>query len=169
MVQLLDGTAPANALELIRKGAEGVLSAVDLLIQIGDNKLSDFTGKDVVVVGGGNVAMDCAHTSVRAGAKSVTVIYRRRIEEMTAFRSEIYSAMQEGVEIMALQSPDRVEVTDGKATALYTQSQLIGGIKQGRPVAGKADKPLVRIPADVVMVAVGKAMGEWCTAKSALH
>ena len=150
------GAQNGRMLGLDGAGAEGVLSAVDLLIQIGDNKLPDFTGKDVVVVGGGNVAMDCARTSVRAGAKSVTVVYRRRIEEMTAFRAEIYSAMQEGVEIMALQSPDHVEVTDGKATALYTQPQLIGRIKQGRPVAGKADKPLVRIPADVVMFAVGQ-------------
>ena len=136
--------------------AEGVLSAVDLLTKIGDDEYPDFTGKDVVVVGGGNVAMDCARTSVRAGAKSVTVAYRRRIDDMTALRAEIDSAMQEGIEIMTLQAPDRIEVTDGKATALFTQPQFIGPVKRGRPAPQKANKPQVRIPADVVLIAVGQ-------------
>ena len=65
--------------------------------------------------------MDCARTSVRAGAESVTIAYRRRIEDMTALRSEIDSAMQEGVEMCVLQAPDHIEVENGHCTALYTQ------------------------------------------------
>ena len=49
------------------------MSAVDVLEAIGDEQYPDFTGKNVVVIGGGNVAMDCARTAVRAGAASVTV------------------------------------------------------------------------------------------------
>ena len=49
----------------------------------------DFTGKDVVVVGGSNVAMDATRTSVRLGAKSVKCVYRRRIADMTALPEEI--------------------------------------------------------------------------------
>lgn len=150
------GAQGGKTLKLDGADAEGVMSAVDLLTKIGDDEYPDFTGKNVVVVGGGNVAMDCARTSVRAGAASVTVAYRRRLEDMTALRAEIDSAMQEGVEMMTLQAPDHIEVENGQAVALYTQPQFIGPVKRGRPAPQKADKPLVRVPADVVLIAVGQ-------------
>ena len=150
------GAQGGKTLKLEGADAEGVMSAVDLLTKIGDGDYPDFTGKNVVVVGGGNVAMDCARTSVRAGAASVTVAYRRRLEDMTALRAEIDSAMQEGVEMMTLQAPDHIEVEDGRAVALYAQPQFIGPVKRGRPAPQKADKPLVRVPADVVLIAVGQ-------------
>lgn len=150
------GAQGGKTLKLEGADAEGVMSAVDLLTKIGDGDYPDFTGKNVVVVGGGNVAMDCARTSVRAGAASVTVAYRRRLEDMTALRAEIDSAMQEGVEMMTLQAPDHIEVENGQAVALYTQPQFIGPVKRGRPAPQKADKPPVRVPADVVLIAVGQ-------------
>lgn len=150
------GAQGGKTLKLDGADAEGVMSAVDLLTKIGDDEYPDFTGKNVVVVGGGNVAMDCARTSVRAGAARVTVAYRRRLEDMTALRAEIDSAMQEGVEMMTLQVPDHIEVENGQAVALYTQPQFIGPVKRGRPAPQKADKPLVRVPADVVLIAVGQ-------------
>lgn len=150
------GAQGGKTLKLDGADAEGVMSAVDLLTKIGDGDYPDFTGKNVVVVGGGNVAMDCARTSVRAGAASVTVAYRRRLEDMTALRAEIDSAMQEGVEMMTLQAPDHIEVEDGRAVALHTQPQFIGPVKRGRPAPQKADKLLVRVPADVVLIAVGQ-------------
>lgn len=150
------GAQGGKTLKLDGADAEGVMSAVDLLTKIGDGEYPDFTGKNVVVVGGGNVAMDCARTSVRAGAASVTVAYRRRLEDMTALRAEIDSAMQEGVEMMTLQAPDHIEVEDGRVVALHTQPQFIGPVKRGRPAPQKADKPLVRVPADVVLIAVGQ-------------
>ena len=150
------GAQGGKTLKLEGADAEGVMSAVDLLTKIGDGDYPDFTGKNVVVVGGGNVAMDCARTSVRAGAASVTVAYRRRLEDMTALRAEIDSAMQEGVEMMTLQAPDHIEVEDGCAVALHTQPQFIGPVKRGRPAPQKADKPPVRVPADVVLIAVGQ-------------
>ena len=150
------GAQGGKTLKLDGADAEGVMSAVDLLTKIGDDEYPDFTGKNVVVIGGGNVAMDCARTSVRAGAASVTVAYRRRLEDMTALRAEIDSAMQEGVEMMTLQAPDHIEVEDGCAVALHTQPQFIGPVKRGRPAPQKADKPPVRVPADVVLIAVGQ-------------
>lgn len=150
------GAQGGKTLKLDGADAEGVMSAVDLLTKIGDDEYPDFTGKNVVVIGGGNVAMDCARTSVRAGAASVTVAYRRRLEDMTALRAEIDSAMQEGVEMMTLQAPDHIEVENGQAVALYTRPQFIGPVKRGRPAPQKADKPLVRVPADVVLIAVGQ-------------
>lgn len=152
------GAQGGKGLRMEGTDAEGVMSAVDLLTKIGDDEYPDFTGKKVVVIGGGNVAMDCARTSVRAGAESVTIAYRRRVDDMTALRAEIDSAMQEGVEMLTLQAPDHIEVTDGHCTALFTQPQMIGPVRGGRPSPQKADKPLLRIEADIILIAVGQAI-----------
>ena len=72
----LDGAGGAVGVKTLPSGgagAAGVMSAVDVLEAIGDERWPDFTGKNVVVMGGGDVAMDCARTAVRAGAASVTV------------------------------------------------------------------------------------------------
>lgn len=112
---------------------------------------------DVVVVGGGNVAMDCCRTAVRAGAEEVSVVYRRRIADMTALSAEIESAIAEGVEMITLQAPAAIEKDErGRCTALLTNPQMIGPVKRGRPAPVAADKPQMRIPADIVLIAVGQ-------------
>jgi NADPH-dependent glutamate synthase beta subunit-like oxidoreductase len=151
------GAHAGKTLRLDNSDAEGVFSAVELLGNIGDDEYPDFTGKDVVVIGGGNVAMDCARTSVRAGAASVTVAYRRRQVDMTALAEEVESAVAEGVEMAILEAPASVEVDEaGHCTALITQPQMIGPVKGGRPSPMKANKPERRIPADVILIAVGQ-------------
>ena len=153
------GAQGGKTLALEGADAEGVMSAVDLLGVIGDGEHPDFAGKKVVVIGGGNVAMDCARTSVRLGAESVTVAYRRRLEDMTALPAEVESAIAEGVEMMCLQAPERIEVDgEGRAAALVCQPQRIGAVKRGRPAPVAADKPEVRLEADIVLIAVGQAI-----------
>ena len=153
------GAQGGKTLALEGADAEGVMSAVDLLGVIGDGEHPDFTGKKVVVIGGGNVAMDCARTSVRLGAESVTVAYRRRLEDMTALPAEVESAIAEGIEMMCLQAPERIEVdAEGRAAALVCQPQRIGAVKRGRPAPVAADKPELRLEADIVLIAVGQAI-----------
>ena len=154
------GAQGGKSLRLDGVNAEGVSSAVDLLSKIGNGDWTpDFTGKKVAVIGGGNVAMDCCRTSVRAGAESVTCIYRRRVEDMTALPMEIESAMQEGVEMLTLQSPAAIEVNEeGHCTAVITQPQMISAVKRGRPAPKDAAKPQQRVEADVVLLAVGQAI-----------
>ena len=153
------GAQGGKTLALEGADAEGVMSAVDLLGMIGDGEHPDFTGKKVVVIGGGNVAMDCARTSVRLGAESVTVAYRRRLEDMTALPAEVESAIAEGVEMMCLQAPERIEVdAEGRVMALVCQPQRIGAVKRGRPAPVAADKPELRLEADIVLIAVGQAI-----------
>ena len=124
-VYVAAGAHEAKGLGLPNEGAPGVTSAVDLLRAVGDGRYPDFTGKDVVVVGGGNVAMDCARTAVRCGAASVSVVYRRRREDMTALPAEVASAVAEGVELLTLEAPTSIEVgADGAVTALLTQPQI---------------------------------------------
>ena len=118
------GAQGGKTLPIEGADAAGVMSAVDVLEAIGDEQYPDFTGKNVVVIGGGNVAMDCARTAVRANAASVTVAYRRRLEDMTALPSEVEAAMMEGVEMRCLQAPARIEVNaERQATALICQPQ----------------------------------------------
>ena len=151
------GAQGGKTLKLEGADAAGVMSAVELLGKIGDGDYPDFTGKKVAVISGGNVAMDCARTSVRAGAAEVTVAYRRRLEDMTALDAEIESAIAEGIEMMCLQAPVRIEKdADGNASALICQPQYISAVKRGRPAPANADKPEVRIDADIVLIAVGQ-------------
>ena len=151
------GAQTGKSLRIDGVDAEGVVSAVDLLGAIGDGDYPDFTGKRVVVVGGGNVAMDCARTSVRAGADEVSLVYRRRKDDMTALPAEVESAIAEGVEMIVLEAPVSIEADErGHCTALITQPQMIGPVRGGRPAPVAADKPTRRIEADVILIAVGQ-------------
>ena len=140
--------------------SKGVISAVELLRGIGDDEMPDFTGLNVVVIGGGNVAMDVTRSSIRLGAKKVTCVYRRRQADMTALTEEIEGAIGEGAELLTLQAPMRIEADEnGHVAALWTQPQIIGDIDgQGRPSPGAADLEEKRIPADVIIVAIGQGI-----------
>ena len=140
--------------------AQGVISAVELLKRIGDDDMPDFKGKDVVVIGGGNVAMDCTRSAIRLGAKKVGIAYRRRQEDMTALPEEIEGAIAEGAELYGLKSPHHIEADEnGKVVALWVEPQIIGPIDawgRARPI--HAEVPLLRIPCDVIVVAIGQGI-----------
>ena len=142
------------------ENSKNVISAVEMLRAIGDNEMPDFTGKQVVVIGGGHVAMDVTRSSIRLGADKVTCVYRRRQADMTALPDEITGALAEGAELMTLAAPVRIEADeDGAAKALWVQPQIIGEVdKAGRPRPGKAALEEVRIPADVIVVAIGQGV-----------
>ena len=142
------------------ENSKNVISAVEMLRAIGDNEMPDFTGKQVVVICGGNVAMDVTRSSIRLGADKVTCVYRRRQADMTALPDEITGALAEGAELMTLAAPVRIEADeDGAAKALWVQPQIIGEVdKAGRPRPGKAALEEVRIPADVIVVAIGQGI-----------
>lgn len=140
--------------------SKNVMSAVEMLRAIGDEQMPDFTGKKVVVIGGGNVAMDVTRSAIRLGAEKVTCVYRRRIADMTALPDEITGALAEGAEIMDLAAPVRIESdSDGVAKALWVQPQIIGEIdKAGRPKPGKATLEEIRIEADIIVAAIGQGI-----------
>ena len=140
--------------------SKNVMSAVEMLKAIGDDVMPDFTGKKVVVIGGGNVAMDVTRSSIRLGAETVTCVYRRRIADMTALPDEVTGAMAEGAEIMSLAAPVRIEADEnGVAKALWVQPQLIGEAdKAGRPRPHDAALEQVRLEADIIVVAIGQGI-----------
>lgn len=140
--------------------SKNVVSAVQMLRSVGEGTYESLAGKRVVVVGGGNVAMDATRTALRLGASHVTCAYRRRIEDMTALPEEVHEAQMEGAEILILHAPDHIEANEnGEVSALWTQPQMVSNIgSDGRTSVKKADKPLHRIPCDYIIVAIGQAV-----------
>ena len=138
----------------------GVVSAVEMLRDIGEGNAPDLTGKRVCVIGGGNVSMDATRTAIRLGASSVTTVYRRRVDDMTALQEEIEEASAEGATILPLQAPLRIEHDeDGHVTALSTQPQQIGPVgRDGRPSPIAANMEEQSIPCDIVIVAIGQGI-----------
>ncbi len=140
--------------------SRGVISAVEMLRAIGDGHMPDFTGKKVVVIGGGNVAMDVTRSAIRLGAERVSVAYRRRQADMTALAEEVEGAIAEGAELLTMMAPIRVEADEnGDAVALWVQPQKVGKVDSaGRPAPVQADLPEQRVEADIIIVAIGQGI-----------
>lgn len=139
--------------------AGGVISAVEMLREIGDDHYSDFSGMNIVVVGGGNVAMDVARSAVRLGARSVKIAYRRRRVDMTALPEEVEGAIADGCEILELNSPVRIEKDEkGHCKALIVKPQIIGPVRYGRPSPKDSEAAEESIAADRVLVAIGQGI-----------
>ena len=140
--------------------SKGVISAVEMLGSIGEEVMPDFKDKTVVVIGGGNVAMDCTRSAIRLGAKKVTIAYRRRKSDMTALPEEIEGAVAEGAELYELKAPHKIEADEnGDVVALWAEPQIIGPIDawgRARPI--RAELPLDRIPCDIIVVAIGQGV-----------
>ena len=98
-------------------------------------------GDRVVVVGGGNTAIDAARTAVRLGAGAVTILYRRSRAEMPASAWEVEEAEREGIKLELLAAPVAVEIRDGQVAAIRCQRMELGepdasGRRRPVPVAG---------------------------------
>lgn len=115
------------------------------------------TAENVAVIGGGNVAMDVARSAVRCRAEKVSIVYRRRICDMTAQDAEIAGAQAEGCEVLELTAPLAIETgEDGRVSGLRVQPQIIGEPRRGRPAPRAAATPERVIPCERVFVAIGQ-------------
>lgn len=157
VVYLAIGAHSDKKLGLPGEEAPGVESAVKMLRAIGDDELPDLSGQRVCVIGGGNVAMDVARSAVRCGAEKVSIVYRRRICDMTAQDAEIAGAQAEGCEVLELTAPLAIEMgEDGRVSGLRVQPQIIGAPRRGRPAPRAAATPERVIPCERVFVAIGQ-------------
>lgn len=142
------------------ENSKGVMSAVEMLRAIGEERMPDFKDKNVVVIGGGNVAMDCTRSAIRLGAKKTIIAYRRRQDDMTALPEEIEGAIAEGAELYGLKAPHHIEADEnGNVVALWAEPQIIGPIDdwgRARPIHKNVE--LERIPADIIVVAIGQGI-----------
>jgi glutamate synthase (NADPH/NADH) small chain len=140
------GTALARDLEIEGREKSGVIQSTYFLRMIAlynagsvDEDEVPISKEDkVVIVGAGNVAMDAARTALRYGASSVTIVYRKGLEDMPALKTEYKSALDEGVEFIWYADP--VE---------FTGDHTVKGLKF------KKDNEIKEIEADVIMLAVG--------------
>ncbi|MBN1411273.1 MAG: NADH-quinone oxidoreductase subunit NuoF [Spirochaetales bacterium] len=121
------GTGAQKTLKLGIPGedAGGVIDALRFLKQFNLQGNAP-VGRKVIVVGGGNAAVDAARTALRLGAEEVTVIYRRTREEMPAFAGEIEQAILEGVVIQYLTAPSEVVSAGGKVVAVKCRRMKLG-------------------------------------------
>ena len=151
------GASTDKKLGLEGEDAEGIFSAVQFLRNVGKNIIMDLTGKEVAVIGGGNVTMDAVRTAKRLGAKKVSVVYRRRVADMTALPSEIEGAIAEGVEVQTLKAPASLDIDENNhVKGIYVTPQMVSAIKDGRASIKPTGEENVYIPCDILVVAIGQ-------------
>lgn len=151
------GASTDKKLGIEGEQAKGVVSAVQFLRDVGKDQGMDLTGQEVAVVGGGNVSMDAVRTAKRLGAKKVSIVYRRRVADMTALPAEIEGAVAEGIEVMTLKAPSRVAVDDsGCVAGLYVTPQMISRIKDGRASVKATGEADILVPCQTLIVAIGQ-------------
>ncbi|WP_420828424.1 NAD(P)-binding protein [Dehalobacterium formicoaceticum] len=155
-VYLAIGSWQATPLQLEGENLPGVWLGIHFLEQVikqGEINLGD----QVVVIGGGNTAIDCARTALRLGAKSVKLVYRRTQEEMPAEPYEVSEALHEGVEMYFLTAPSKI-MQEGKRKLLLCMKMTLGeadrsGRRRPIPIEGSE----VAFEADTIISAIGQS------------
>ncbi len=145
----------------------GVMGGVEFLRRVNLCKNPEAPGRRVLVVGGGNSALDAARAALRCGAEEVTIVYRRTRAEMPADQREVEDAAREGIKLMFLAAPKSFQAaTDGRVAGLECLKMKLGkpdasGRPAPEPVAGSE----FVIPCDAVVATIGQvpdvtALGE---------
>jgi NADH-quinone oxidoreductase subunit F len=133
----------------------GVCGAVEFLRELNLGKQAS-VGERVAVIGGGNSAVDACRSALRLGSKNVTLVYRRRREDMPAQEDEIRAAEEEGISMRFLSAPVRVE-GNGRVQRLVCQAMELGEFDSGgrrRPMAKKDE--FFSLDVDQVILATGQ-------------
>lgn len=151
------GSQVGQPLGVENENLEGVLTGVGFLGEVGLNSNLDFSKKRVIVVGGGNTAVDTARTSLRLNAQEVILAYRRTKSEMPAHEMEIEEAEYEGVKLELLVAPKRVVGKEGKVSGVEFVKMRLGepdasGRRKPEEVAGSE----FMMEADIVIAAIGQ-------------
>jgi dihydropyrimidine dehydrogenase (NAD+) subunit PreT len=142
---------------------KGVLPVLEFLESAKANPKKMKVGKNVIVVGGGNVSLDAAATAKRLGAESVVLIYRRSEKEMRVWKAELEEARKQGVEIRFLTNPmamigkKRVEGINCRRTKLRKQKDA-----SGRAIPAEVKGSDFVLQADTIIVAIGQSIAaDW--------
>ena len=153
------GAPSGMMLSIEGEDAEGVVEANEFLRQY-NIRGSVPVGKKVVVVGGGNAAIDAARTALRLGAAEVTVVYRRTQEQMPAYAEEIAESLHEGVTLRCLTQPiEVIKDENGAVRALKCAEMALGEFdRSGRRRATEGGGQPFTIEVDQVIVAIGQRL-----------
>ncbi|MFA5232918.1 MAG: glutamate synthase subunit beta [Sulfurimonas sp.] len=158
------GATKAKKASINGEQAPNVYKAMDYLTAIqrknfrtSYDKKFDFKDKNVVVIGGGDTAMDCLRTAKREGAKSVTCLYRRDAHNMPGSQKEYKNAMEEGVDFTFFVAPKQIILNDkGEAIAVEVVKTALGAKDEsGRQKMEEVKGTESRVTADVVIMSLG--------------
>jgi glutamate synthase (NADPH/NADH) small chain len=165
-VLIATGVYKARDIKVPGVGLENVVPALDFLVASNRKGLGDKVeafddgslnadGKDVVVIGGGDTAMDCVRTAIRQGANSVTCLYRRDRANMPGSRREVQYAEEEGVKFTWLAAPEAF-IGDDKVTAVRAQRIHLGvPDASGRQTPELIPGSSFNAPSDIAIKALG--------------
>jgi len=161
-ILIATGVYKARDLECPGAGAEGVSAALPFLIDsnrrgLGDKVTSETAkDRDVVVIGGGDTAMDCVRTAMRQGAKTVTCLYRRDHANMPGSARETKNAQEEGVIFEWLAAPKAIHDQDGKINFVRADRMRLGTKEaSGRESVEAVKGAEFNVKADLVIKALG--------------
>ncbi|POR03931.1 hydrogenase [Alkalispirochaeta sphaeroplastigenens] len=153
------GAPEGMSLDIPGEDAPGVVEANAFLREY-NIRGSVPVGKNVVVVGGGNAAVDAARTALRLGAETVTIVYRRSQEQMPAYAEEISEALHEGVRLRCLAQPVSIATgKDGKIESLRCSPMALGAFdRSGRRRPTSSGSEPFTLKTDQVIVAIGQKL-----------
>jgi len=165
-ILIATGVYKPREINLPGNDLENIFPAMDFLtasnkkglgdkVELFDNGVLNAEGKDVVVIGGGDTAMDCVRTSIRQKAKSVKCLYRRDRENMPGSAREVANAEEEGVEFVWLSSPKEFEGTNKIENLIVDRIQLGDPDDTGRRRPEVKKDSEFKIKADMVIKALG--------------
>lgn len=152
------GAPTGTKLGIPGEESEGVVDALHFLREY-NIRGSVPIGKRVVVIGGGNAAIDAARTAMRLGAESVKILYRRTRAEMPAYAEEVDEAEHEGVQIAVLVAPLEIVARNGRVSGIKCRHMVLGEFDRSgrrRPVSSSEDDFVVE--ADQVIAAIGQTL-----------
>ncbi len=151
------GTQYPQHIDIPGEELSGVIHGIDFLKKANLKRELEI-GERVVVIGGGNTAIDSARTALRLGAKKVTVLYRRSRSMMPAYETEVAQAVEEGIEIMTMTQPVRfIDDGNGKTMGIECQCMTLGEFdSSGRRKSISNGEPTFIVEADTVIPAISQ-------------
>jgi len=156
-IYIATGTQLPQKINIPGESLPGVIHGIKFL-KLANTHQPTGIGDNVVVIGGGNTAIDSARTALRLGAKKVTIMYRRTIGLMPAYETEVHEAMEEGIDIIELAAPiNLIMGADGRVAQIECLKMELGGFDaSGRRQFVSASNSRFRVDADTVIPAVSQ-------------
>ncbi|NTW32148.1 MAG: putative selenate reductase subunit YgfK [Bacteroidetes bacterium] len=157
-IYLATGAAKFKTLGLENEDSKGIMDAFKFLSSVKKEEAIEL-GKNVIIIGGGNTAMDVARTAYRLAPKDskVVVLYRRTRNEMPADVEEVKALIEEGIEIIELAAPEKIILKNGKVCALLCSKMKLGEADaSGRAKPVKIEGSEFEIKADTIIPALGQ-------------
>jgi putative selenate reductase len=159
-IYISSGAQRSVKLDLENSRANGVLDPLSFLINV-KKGIPVKVGQTVLIIGGGNTAMDAARTARRLVGENgtVSIIYRRTKKQMPADLGEIKAVLDEDMKIMELVSPVKINTTNGHVTSVTCQKMKLGGEDEsGRPGPVAVPGSTFEIPCDTIIPAIGQEL-----------